>query len=89
MPLNFPNHSRSFEAKSNRVRFWGHDSALEITFLLEGNALRKLCPAAGPGEPGMLRAFDDGVERIHAVARKVYEGSRERSDVHVLAEAHF
>ena len=89
MALNFPNHSRSFEAKWNRVRFWGYDRALEITFFLDGSALRKLSPGAEPGETGALRAFDDGVERIHDVARKVYENSRERLDVHVLAEGHF
>ncbi|PIW26602.1 MAG: DUF1488 domain-containing protein [Rhodospirillales bacterium CG15_BIG_FIL_POST_REV_8_21_14_020_66_15] len=89
MGLNFPNHCRSFEARWNRVRFWGYDSALEITFFLEGSALRKLSPEAGPDETGVLRAFDAAVARIHDVARKVYENSRERSDVHVLAEGHF
>ena len=32
MTLNFPNLSRSYEARQNRVRFWGYDSAREITF---------------------------------------------------------
>ena len=28
--LNFPNESRSFDAKSNRVQFWGYDGAIEV-----------------------------------------------------------
>ncbi|MEQ8506306.1 MAG: DUF1488 domain-containing protein [Rhodospirillales bacterium] len=89
MSLSFPNLSRSFEAKQNRVRFWGYDSALEITFFLEGDALNKLCPDSDPGEAGMLQAFDSMVERIHDAARRAYEGSRERAEVHVLAEGQF
>ena len=31
MTLDFPNESRSYDAKRNLVRFWGYDSALEIS----------------------------------------------------------
>lgn len=89
MSLNFPNASRSFEAKKNRVRFWGYDSALEITFFVESALLAKLGPEFGQGEDGALRAFDAMVERIHDAARKAYEGSREHSEVHILAEGQF
>ncbi|MEQ9172921.1 MAG: DUF1488 family protein [Rhodospirillales bacterium] len=89
MNLNFPNASRSFEAKRNRVRFWGYDSALEITFFVESSLLMKLCPDCGQGEAGVLKAFDAMIERIHGAAQKAYKGSRERSDIFVLAEAQF
>ncbi|MEQ9574281.1 MAG: DUF1488 family protein, partial [Rhodospirillales bacterium] len=65
MNLNFPNASRSFEAKRNRVRFWGYDSALEITFFVESSLLMKLCPDCGQGEAGVPKAFDAMIERIH------------------------
>jgi hypothetical protein len=35
MALNFPNFSRSYDAAANRIRFWGHDGAVEIPFFLE------------------------------------------------------
>jgi hypothetical protein len=89
MSLNFPNASRSFEAKRNRVRFWGYDSALEITFFMEGSLLAKLSPDCGQGEAGLLQAFDAMIERIHGAARKAYESDRAQSDIHVLAEGQF
>ena len=89
MTLNFPNVSRSFEAKRNRVRFWGYDSALEIPFFIEGSLLAKLSPGCGKGEAGLLKAFDAMIEPIHGAARKAYESGRTRSDIHVLAEGQF
>ena len=44
MTLNFPNASRSYDARRNLVRFWGYDSALEVSFLVEAGALCKLMP---------------------------------------------
>ncbi|HBT44451.1 MAG: DUF1488 domain-containing protein [Alphaproteobacteria bacterium] len=89
MSLNFPNVSRSYEAKRNRVRFWGYDSALEITFFVDSGLLARLCPDCGDGEAGLLKAFDTMIERIHDAARKAYKGNRERSDIFVLTEAQF
>tara|TARA_R110001592_G_scaffold129761_6_gene342500 strand:+ start:768 stop:1037 length:270 start_codon:yes stop_codon:yes gene_type:complete len=89
MSLNFPNASRSFETKRNRVRFWGYDSALEITFFVDGGLLAKLSPDCGNGEADLLKAFDAMIARIHDAARKAYKGNRERSDIFVLTEAQF
>tara|TARA_R110000868_G_scaffold60122_1_gene184191 strand:+ start:1706 stop:1975 length:270 start_codon:yes stop_codon:yes gene_type:complete len=89
MSLNFPNVSRSFEVKRNRVRFWGYDSALEITFFVDSSLLAKLCPDCGDGEDGLLKAFDTMIARIHAAARKAYKDDRTRSDIHVLTEGQF
>tara|TARA_B100000965_G_scaffold496_1_gene423 strand:- start:4194 stop:4463 length:270 start_codon:yes stop_codon:yes gene_type:complete len=86
MTLNFPNLSRSYEARQNRVRFWGYDSAREITFFLDIGALAASNDGAPPDEDSVLAAFDARIERIHAAARKVYGASRTWSDVHVLSE---
>ena len=85
MKLSFPNPSRSFDATSNRVRFWGYDNAIEVSFLVEGDALRKLCPGMNHVEAGFLEAFDNARTRIHEVAEKVYARSGGGSYVFCLA----
>jgi hypothetical protein len=87
MTLNFPNGSRSYDARRNLIRFWGYDSALEISFLVEVSALYKLNPQTRNVEAGYLEAFDAARDRIHETARKVY--SRARKGTHLLAEADF
>ena len=85
MRLSFPNPSRSFDASRNRVRFWGYDQALEISFLLEEDALKKLCPDMNRAEAGFLDAFDAVRTRIHEAADRVYVRSGRRSHVYCLA----
>lgn len=89
MSLVFPNRSRSFQSGKNRVRFWGYDSALEITFFVEAEALMKMCPDAGTDESKMLDYFDNALDEIRAVADKVYQHRRERTYVYVLAAKDF
>jgi len=89
MKLNFPNPSRSFDATSNRVRFWGYDSAFEISFFVEADALRKLCPEMSNVETGLLKAFDAARKRIHEVADKVYVPGRKGSFAYILAAKDF
>ena len=36
MTLGFPNQSRFYDAMRRAVRFWGHDSAMEASFLPRG-----------------------------------------------------
>lgn len=84
MTLRFPNASRSFEADHNRVRFWGHDSAIEITFFLEADALLKLCPELKLVEAECLAVFDSTVDDIHRIAKNVYQRSRERAYAYAL-----
>jgi len=72
MRLRFPNPSRSFDASRRRVGFWGYDSTIEITFFVEADALKRLCPEMDNAETGCLKAFDDARNRIHEVAEKVY-----------------
>lgn len=87
MTLSFPNRSRSFEPRQDRVRFWGHDSAIEITFFLEGAALRNLCPVPSTDEADVLRAFDSAISCIHQIAEQAYERNRGRSNTLVLTES--
>jgi len=89
MSLNFTNLSRSFEAKQNRIRFWGYDSAIEITFFIQTDALLKICPEVNSTEIGFLEVFDHALKQIHQIAREVYVRNRDRSYVYVLAAGDF
>jgi hypothetical protein len=87
MTLNFPNTSRNYDAKRNLIRFWGYDSALEISFFMEVSALYKLIPQTRNVEAGYLEAFDAARDRIHETARKVY--SRSGKGAYLLAATDF
>lgn len=71
-PLNFPNLSRSFDAKHQCVRFWAYDDALEIPFFVQASAICRMDPAVIRNETGLLRAFDLHRERICRAAERVY-----------------
>ncbi len=87
--LNFPNPSRSFDAAKNRVRFWGHDGALEISFVVEADALKQLCPEMSNVEAGFLKAFDATRARIHEVANKAYVRASDGTYAYILAAEDF
>ena len=87
MTLNFPNESRSYDERRDLIRFWGHDSALEISFFVEAGALQKMNPGMKNGEAGCLEAFDSGRELIQDVARKLY--SKGRKDMYFLEAEDF
>lgn len=72
MTLTFPNESRSYDARRNLIRFWGYDSALEISFFVEVDALNTLQTQTRDLEEGYLKAFDAARDRIYDTARKVY-----------------
>jgi hypothetical protein len=44
MALRFPNGSRSYDATRRAVRFWGHDSAMESSFFVTDDALKRIQP---------------------------------------------
>jgi hypothetical protein len=80
MGLMFPNPSRSYDATRRAVRFWGHDSAMEWSFFVTEDALKKVHPAmAQQDEAGMLGAFDAHRERIWAAAGRAYSRGRKGS----------
>jgi hypothetical protein len=87
MAINFPNPSRSYDPKHRCVRFWGHDDAREVTFLVEEEAITRMDQTTAPTEAGFLVAFDDNRDRIFTAARKVY--SRRGSGFHTLAASDF
>lgn len=72
MALNFPNQSRSYSSRPPSVRFWGHDGALEIAFILDVDALSQISPQMSHDESGALQAFDSNRDHINAVAGEVY-----------------
>ena len=79
MRLSFPNPCRSFDATRNRVCFWGYDRAIEVSFFVEVDALKRLYPEMSGAEAGFLNAFDAVRNRIHEVANKVYVGGSQGS----------
>src|SRR5713226_7509113 len=76
MALSFPNKSRAFDATRRAVRFWGHDSAMEVAFFVTEDALKRVEPHMHFDEAGFLRAFDSNRDRICATAAKVYARRR-------------
>jgi hypothetical protein len=80
--IEFPNHSRSYDRTRRAVRFWGHDSAIEASFFINEDALKRIQPDAGYDESGFLNAFDSNRDLICAAAAKVYvRGSRGSYDL--------
>lgn len=78
MSITFSNRSRSFDPEKARVRFWGYDGIIEVSFFVDDGALRKLHPLAGTTEEEILAVFDLVRNRIHIVAERVYARSRKR-----------
>ena len=80
--IDFPNHSRSYDLTRRAVRFWGYDSAMEASFFINEDALRRIQPDACADESGYLKAFDSNRDLICAAAARVYvRGSRGSYDL--------
>jgi Protein of unknown function (DUF1488) len=80
--IDFPNHSRSYDQTRRAVRFWGHDSAIEASFYIEADALRRIQPDVRADESGLLDAFDSNRDLICAAAARLYvRGSRGSYDL--------
>ena len=89
MILNFPNPSRSFDAESHRILFWGYDNIIEVSFFLETDALEKFNPEKISTEAGFLKIFDNVRDRIYEVADKVYTRAGKSSHACILAANDF
>ena len=87
MTLSFPNQSRSYDATLRAVRFWGHDGAMEASFFVNEDTLRRIQPGIQSDEAGLLSAFDSHRDLIHAAALKVYR--RGRKGLYELMAADF
>jgi hypothetical protein len=80
--IDFPNHSRSYDGTRHAVRFWGHDSAIEASFFITEDALRRIQPDAHLDASGFLNVFDSNRDLICAAAAKMYvRGSRGSYDL--------
>ncbi len=86
MSLSFPNQSRSFDATRRAVRFWGYDSAMEASFFVTDDALRRISPGVPLDGDGLLRVFDLNRKLIHTIAAKVYGRGRKGSYELVAAD---
>jgi uncharacterized protein DUF1488 len=87
MTLSFPNQSRFYDATRRAVRFWGHDSAMEASFFVNADALKRIKPDMPFDEMGLLGAFDANRKLIYATAVKVY--GRQRKGSYDLIAADF
>jgi Protein of unknown function (DUF1488) len=79
MTLSFPNQSRFYDATRRAVRFWGYDSAMEASFFVDADALKKIKPDMPFDEVGLLSTFDSNRKLIYVTAAKVYERRRKGS----------
>jgi Protein of unknown function (DUF1488) len=70
--LRFPNLCRSYDGTRDAVRFWGYDSAMEASFFVTADALRRLHAGARFEEADLLNTFDLNRDLICAVATRVY-----------------
>jgi hypothetical protein len=55
MTLHFPNASRNYSPTRHCVCFWGHDSAFEVSFHLDEEALCKISPYANRDKASRVR----------------------------------
>ncbi|XUJ35392.1 DUF1488 family protein [Bradyrhizobium japonicum] len=76
--IEFPNHSRSYDRTRRAVRFWGHDSAIEASFFIEEEALKRIQPDTcyDEFEPSPRVRFQSGLDmrRRRQGVRSRYQG---------------
>ena len=76
MTLQFPNSIRSYNEAHHDITFWGHDTALEITFVIEQEALERMRGEKSSDEKALCAIFDANVDAIHATAKRLYESHK-------------
>jgi len=86
MALSFPNQNRSFDATRCAVRFWGHDGAMEASFFVTDDALRRITPNMQFYDSVILNSSDLNRNLIYAIAAKVYGRGRKGSYELVAAD---
>jgi hypothetical protein len=69
---DFSQFSRSYDATRRAVRFWGYNSAMEWSFFITEDVLKRVQPSMRFDEAGLLGAFDSHRDLICAAAAKVY-----------------
>jgi hypothetical protein len=88
MSLDFPNISRSFDDKTRRIRFLGHDGMFEVRFFVDSDAITAKMKRVIVGERDFLAAFDILRTQIYATAKKAYQHGKKK-DTYVLTAADF
>ena len=83
MTLHLPNASRNYNPTQRCVCFWGHDSAFEVSFHLDEEALCKISPYVDRNAASLLHVFDVNRVRIQEAASVAY--SRRRQNYHRLS----
>lgn len=86
MPLSFPNTSRVYDETKQFIRFWGYDSAFEISFQIDGDVLRQIAQLQ-PDESSLLNIFDINRPKIERAAQSAY--SRNRQNYYRLLASDF
>jgi hypothetical protein len=86
MTLAFPNQSRNYDVTRRAVRFWGHDSAMERSFFVTADALRRMQPDSRGAAADLLVIFDTNRDLILATATRVYARGRKGSYEVVAAD---
>jgi Protein of unknown function (DUF1488) len=76
MALSFPNQSPAYDATRRAVRFWGNGSAMEASFFVTEDLLKRIQPDMRLGEARLLGAFDLNRELTYATAAKVWAWSQ-------------
>jgi hypothetical protein len=79
MCLSFPNRMRFYDTSRGAVRFWAHDGAMESSFFVDVDSLKRLQPTMRFNENSILAAFDLNRALIESVATKAYARSRKSS----------
>ncbi|MFS8037582.1 DUF1488 family protein [Xanthobacter sp. AM11] len=87
MPLQFPNASRVFDPVRRSVTFWGHDSAFEVAFHLDGDALKRFKFPGRTGRSGI--SADLRHEPATDRARRKRRLARRRQSFHRLSASDF
>jgi Protein of unknown function (DUF1488) len=87
--LHFPNASRNYSPTRHCVCFWGHDSAFEVSFQLDEEALIKISPYANRDEASLLHVFDVNRARIQETASVAYSRSRGPQSYYRLSASDF
>ena len=77
MMLNFPNASRIFDATRRAVRFWGHCSAMEVSFFMTETALKRVQPDMRADEVGFAYGDGIGLAAVHTHSAPGTYGGRE------------
>jgi hypothetical protein len=79
MALSFPNRMRFYDTTRCAVGFWGHDGAMESSFFVAADSLKRLQPAMRFNEDSILATFDLNREVIQSAAAKAYARARKSS----------